>query len=144
MSKSIIPTHLRYSQNHEWALASTDDTVLVGITDHAQRLLGDLVFVEIPEVGRAVAADESCAVIESVKAASDVYSPLDGVIVEVNESLADSPELINQDPYGEGWIFRLKTTTSVDGLLDAIAYEALARADDEEEGSSTLANPALV
>lgn len=144
MSKSIIPTHLRYSQNHEWALASTDDTVLVGITDHAQRLLGDLVFVEIPEVGRAVAADESCAVIESVKAASDVYSPLDGVIVEVNESLADSPELINQDPYGEGWIFRLKTTASVDGLLDAIAYEALARADDEEEGSSTLANPALV
>ncbi|MFZ1680200.1 MAG: glycine cleavage system protein GcvH [Rhizobiaceae bacterium] len=144
MSKSIIPTHLRYSQNHEWALASTDDTVLVGITDHAQRLLGDLVFVEIPEVGRAVSADESCAVIESVKAASDVYSPLDGVIVEVNESLADSPELINQDPYGEGWIFRLKTTASVDGLLDAIAYEALARADDEEEGSSTLANPALV
>ncbi|MFZ1325678.1 MAG: glycine cleavage system protein GcvH [Candidatus Contendobacter sp.] len=144
MSKSIIPTHLRYSQNHEWALASNDDTVLVGITDHAQRLLGDLVFVEIPEVGRAVAADESCAVIESVKAASDVYSPLDGVIVEVNESLADSPELINQDPYGEGWIFRLKTTASVDGLLDAIAYEALARADDEEEGSSTLANPALV
>lgn len=144
MSKSIIPTHLRYSQNHEWALASNDDTVLVGITDHAQRLLGDLVFVEIPEVGRAVSADESCAVIESVKAASDVYSPLDGVIVEVNESLADSPELINQDPYGEGWIFRLKTTASVDGLLDAIAYEALARADDEEEGSSTLANPALV
>ncbi|MBL8251227.1 MAG: glycine cleavage system protein GcvH [Candidatus Competibacter sp.] len=145
MSKSIIPTHLRYTENHEWALAGTDGTVLVGITDHAQHLLGDLVFVEIPEVGREVAANESCVVVESVKAASDVYSPLDGVIVAVNEALADNPELINQDPYGEGWIFRLKTSASVDGLLDAAAYEAVARADDDEdETPSTLANPALV
>lgn len=146
MSKSIIPTHLRYTENHEWALASTDGTVLIGITDHAQHLLGDLVFIEIPEVGREVAANESCVVVESVKAAADVYSPLDGVIVEVNENLADNPELVNQDPYGEGWILRIKTTATLDGLLDAIAYEALARADDEENGEfpSTLANPALV
>ena len=144
MSKSVIPTHLRYAQTHEWALESIDGTVLIGITDHAQRLLGDLVFVEIPEVGRAVTAAESCAVVESVKAASDVYSPLDGVIVEVNEALADNPELVNQDPYGEGWIFRLKTTAKLDHLLDAAAYEALARADEDEDVSSTLANPALV
>ena len=148
MLKNLIPTPLRYTVNHEWALASVDDTVLVGITDHAQRLLGDLVFVELPEIGRTVAADESCSVVESVKAASDVYSPLEGVIVAVNESLADTPELINQDPYGEGWIFRLKTTATLDHLLDAAAYEAIALADADEEGdaplSGTLANPVLV
>jgi glycine cleavage system H protein len=144
MSKSIIPTHLRYAPSHEWALASIDSTVLVGITDHAQRLLGDLVFVEIPEVGRVVAAEESCAVIESVKAASDIYSPVDGVIVEVNEALGDNPELINQDPYGEGWIFRIKTNAALNDLLDAAAYEAIVRAEDEEDDhSGTLANPAL-
>jgi glycine cleavage system H protein len=142
---SIIPADLRYTENHEWARAGDDGTVTVGITDHAQHLLGDLVFVEIPEVGRVVAAAESCAVVESVKAASDVYSPLDGVIVEVNEALADNPELINQDPYGEGWIFRLKTAATLDGLLDAAAYEAVAAADDEDEDeTSSLANPRLV
>ena len=141
---SIIPAELRYTESHEWARANDDGTVTVGITDHAQHLLGDLVFVEIPEVGRAVAADESCAVVESVKAASDVYSPLEGVIVEVNEALADTPELINEDPYGEGWIFRLKTTATLDGLLDAAAYEAIAIADDEDEDASSLANPRLV
>lgn len=146
MSRSLIPVHLRYTQNHEWALAGTDGTVLIGITDHAQRLLGDLVFVEIPTVGRAVAADESCAVIESVKAAADVYSPLDGVIVAVNEALADNPELINQDPYGEGWIFRIKTSATLDDLLNAAAYEVIARADDEieEQFPGTLTNPVLV
>ena len=138
---SIIPAELHYTESHEWARANDDGTVTVGITDHAQHLLGDLVFVEIPEVGRAVDAAESCAVVESVKAASDVYSPLEGVIVEVNETLADSPELINQDPYGEGWIFRLKTTATLEGLLDPKAYEAIARAEDEDEGS--LANPSL-
>lgn len=141
---SNIPVDLCYSESHEWARANDDGTVTVGITDHAQHLLGDLVFVEIPEVGRAVAADESCAVVESVKAASDVYSPLEGVIVEVNEALADTPELINEDPYGEGWIFRLKTTATLDGLLDAAAYEAIAIADDEDEDASSLANPRLV
>lgn len=139
---SIIPTELRYTQTHEWVRANDDGTVTVGITDHAQNLLGDLVFVEIPEVDRAVAAAESCAVVESVKAASDVYSPLDGIIVAVNEALADRPELINEDPYGEGWIFRLKTDATLDGLLDAKAYEAIAIADDEDDEGS-LANPRL-
>ena len=141
---SNIPVDLCYSESHEWARANDDGTVTVGITDHAQHLLGDLVFVEIPEVGRAVAAAASCAVVESVKAASDVYSPLEGVIVEVNEALADTPELINEDPYGEGWIFRLKTAATLDGLLDAAAYEAIAIADDEDEDASSLANPRLV
>lgn len=141
---SNIPVDLCYSESHEWARANDDGTVTVGITDHAQHLLGDLVFVEIPEVGRAVAATESCAVVESVKAASDVYSPLEGVIVAVNEALADTPELINEDPYGEGWIFRLKTTAALDGLLDAAAYEAIAIADDEDEDDGSLTNPRLV
>ena len=140
---SIIPTELRYTQTHEWVRANDDGTVTVGITDHAQNLLGDLVFVEIPEVDRAVAATESCAVVESVKAASDVYSPLDGIIVAVNEALADRPELINEDPYGEGWIFRLKTDAALEGLLDAKAYEAIAIAEDEDDEGS-LANPKLV
>ncbi len=140
---SNIPADLRYTESHEWARANDDGTVMVGISDHAQHLLGDLVFVELPEVGRAVAAAESCAVVESVKAASDVYSPLEGVIVEVNEALADTPELINEDPYGEGWIFRLKTAAALDGLLDALAYEAIAIADEDDDASS-LANPNLV
>ena len=140
---SMIPAELRYTESHEWVRANNDGTITVGITDHAQHLLGDLVFVEIPEVDRAVAAAESCAVIESVKAASDVYSPLEGVIVAVNEALADNPELINQDPYGEGWIFRLKTAAALDGLLDAAAYEVIAVAEDEDDDGS-LANPKLV
>jgi glycine cleavage system H protein len=140
---SIIPTDLRYAETHEWVRANDDGTVTVGITDHAQHLLGDLVFVEIPEVGRVVNAAESCAVVESVKAASDVYSPLDGVIVDVNEALADSPELINQDPYGEGWIFRIKTNATLEGLLDADAYEVIAIADDEDEDAGSLTNSKL-
>ena len=138
---SNIPAELRYTESHEWLRPQEDGIVTVGITDHAQHLFGDLVFVEIPEVGRVVSAAESCAVVESVKAASDVYSPLDGVIVEVNELLADSPELINQDPYGEGWIFRIKTSAALNDLLDAHAYAAIALADDEDDAS--LANPKL-
>ena len=141
---SIIPAELHYTESHEWVRANDDGTVTVGITDHAQHLLGDLVFVEIPEVGRVVTAAEGCAVVESVKAASDVYSPLDGVIVEVNETLADSPELINQDPYGEGWILRIKTTAPLDALLDAKTYQAITIAEDEDEDASSLANPKLV
>lgn len=143
---SIIPPELRYAESHEWVRAEDGGIVTVGITDHAQHLLGDLVFVEIPEIGRVVTAAESCAVVESVKAASDVYSPLDGVVVEVNETLADSPELINQDPYGDGWIFRLKTSASLDDLLDAAAYQAIALADEEDEDGSngSLSNPKLV
>lgn len=139
----IIPADLRYAETHEWARTQDDSLVTVGITDHAQHLLGDLVFVELPEIGRVVSVAEGCAVVESVKAASDVYSPLDGVIVEVNELLADNPELINQDPYGEGWIFRLKTTSTLDTLMDAAAYEAIAAADDDEDGGS-LTDPRLV
>ena len=139
----IIPADLRYAETHEWARTQDDGLVTVGITDHAQHLLGDLVFVELPEIGRVVSVAEGCAVVESVKAASDVYSPLDGVIVEVNELLADNPELINQDPYGEGWIFRLKTTSTSDTLMDAAAYEAIAAADDDEDGGS-LTDPRLV
>lgn len=141
---SIIPSELRYTESHEWVRANDDGTVTVGITDHAQHLLGDLVFVEIPEVGRVVTAIEGCAVVESVKAASDVYSPVDGVVVEVNEALAENPELINEDPYGQGWILRIETTTALDALLDAAAYEAIAIADDEDEGASgSLTDPRL-
>lgn len=139
----IIPADLRYAETHEWARAQDDGLVTVGITDHAQHMLGDLVFVELPEVGRVVSAAEGCAVVESVKAASDVYSPLEGVIVEVNEMLADNPELINQSPYGEGWVFRLKTTSTLDGLMDAAAYEVIAMADDDED-SGSLTDPRLV
>ena len=133
---SHIPTDLRYAETHEWVRLQEDGIVTVGITDHAQHLLGDLVFVELPEVGRTVSAAESCAVVESVKAASDIYSPVDGVIVEVNELLADNPELINEDPYGEGWIMRIKTSAALEGLLDAAAYEAIAIEEDEDDDGS--------
>jgi glycine cleavage system H protein len=139
---SHIPTDLRYAETHEWVRLQEDGIVTVGITDHAQHLLGDLVFVELPEVGRTLSAAESCAVVESVKAASDVYSPVDGVIVEVNELLADNPELINEDPYGEGWILRLKTSAKLDGLLDAAAYEAIA-VDEDEDDDGSLTNARL-
>ncbi|MDQ5910036.1 MAG: glycine cleavage system protein [Pseudomonadota bacterium] len=133
---STIPTDLRYTETHEWALLQDEGIVTVGITDHAQHLLGDLVFVELPEIGRVVTAAESCAVIESVKAASDIFSPVDGAVVEVNELLTDNPELINEDPYGEGWIMRIKTSATLDGLLDAAAYEAIAVDEDEDEAGS--------
>lgn len=124
---SNIPDDLKYTKTHEWVRIHDDGTVTVGVTDHAQELLGDMVFIEIPEVGRTLAAAEECAVVESVKAASDVYSPAAGEIVEVNEALADNPQLINQDPYGEGWLFRLRPSESVsaDTFLDAEAYKIL-------------------
>src|SRR5271154_4070550 len=100
---SNVPTELRYTKSHEWVRKSPDGTVTIGITDHAQHALGDLVFAETPEFERTVAAGEACAVVESVKAASDVYSPLAGVIIAGNGTLADAPEKINTDPYGEGW-----------------------------------------
>lgn len=133
---STIPTDLRYTETHEWARLQEEGIITVGITDHAQHLLGDLVFVELPEVGRVVTAAESCAVVESVKAASDIFSPVDGAVVEVNELLADNPELINEDPYGEGWIMRIKTSATLDGLLAAAAYEAIAVDEDEDESGS--------
>jgi glycine cleavage system H protein len=120
---SSIPSDLKYAKSHEWVRAE-GDVVTVGITDHAQELLGDLVFVDLPEVGTSVDTDGECGVVESVKAASDVYSPLAGEVVEVNAALADAPETINSDPYGEGWIFKLKLSDAaeLDGLLDAAGY----------------------
>jgi glycine cleavage system H protein len=122
-----IPADRRYTEDHEWVQDNADGTVTVGITDHAQHALGDLVFVDIPEAGRSVAAREACAVVESVKAASDVYSPLAGVVTETNATLAAAPEHINTDPYGAGWLFRLRPAdpAALAGLLDAAAYGRL-------------------
>ncbi|MCZ8131928.1 MAG: glycine cleavage system protein GcvH [Steroidobacteraceae bacterium] len=121
---SNVPQELRYTKTHEWVKPLPDGGVLIGITDHAQHALGDLVFVEVPEAGRSVAAGEACAVVESVKAASDVYSPIPGEVLEGNAGLADAPEKINSDPYGEGWLLKLKPANAADvaALLDASAY----------------------
>lgn len=122
---SNVPTDLRYARTHEWLRTLADGTVEVGISDHAQHALGDLVFVEVPEVGRVLAAGDACAVVESVKAASDVYTPVGGEVTAVNTQLSGAPELVNQDPYGAGWILRLKPSGSVDNadLLLAADYE---------------------
>ncbi|MEA3413423.1 MAG: glycine cleavage system protein GcvH [Pseudomonadota bacterium] len=124
---SHSPEDLKYTESHEWVRTNDDGTLTVGITDHAQELLGDLVFVEPPEAGSQVTAKDGCAVVESVKAASDVYAPVTGEVVAVNDALSDSPEQINEDPYGEGWIFRVapETDNVVQGLMDAAAYEQL-------------------
>ena len=121
---SNIPSDLRYTKSHEWVRQAQNGAVEIGITDHAQSALGDLVFVEVPDVGRALQAGEACAVVESVKAASDVYSPLGGKVTSSNGTLASQPELLNQDPYGAGWLFRLQTSTPSDSsaLLSAAAY----------------------
>jgi len=123
---SNIPAELRYTASHEWVRSLPDGSVEIGITDHAQSALGDLVFVEVPEAGRGLQAGEACAVVESVKAASDVYSPIAGTVIAGNAELAGAPELINQDPYGKGWLLRLKPAdpATVGALLDAAAYEA--------------------
>jgi glycine cleavage system H protein len=129
---SNVPAELRYTKDHEWVRREDDGSVTVGITDHAQEQLGDLVFVELPEVGTSCDAGSECCVVESVKAASDVYCPVAGEVSAVNGALADSPELINSDAYGEGWLFRLTPTDggAVDALLDADAYQALVDAED--------------
>jgi len=123
---SNVPQDLRYTKSHEWVRSRGDGTLEIGITDHAQHALGDLVFVEVPEAGRALGAGEACAVVESVKAASDVYAPLAGEVIEGNAALTDTPELINEDPYGAGWMMRLKPGNAADvkGLMDAAAYSA--------------------
>lgn len=118
-----IPADLKYTKSHEWVRQEADGTVSVGITHHAQDLLGDMVFVENPTLGRVLAAGEECAVVESVKAASDVYAPVSGEVVAVNEVVEASPESINQDPYG-AWMFRLKPSGDLSGLMDAAAYQA--------------------
>jgi len=122
---SNIPSELRYATSHEWVRNEGDGTYTVGISEHAQELLGDMVFVELPDVGDAVSAGDDVAVAESVKAASDVYAPITGEVVAVNEELEDSPEQVNSDPYGDGWLFRIKAedATEVEALLDAEGYE---------------------
>ncbi len=123
---SNIPSELKYTKSHEWVSDNENGTITVGITDHAQELLGDLVFVELPEAGKALDAEEACAVVESVKAASDIYAPVAGEVTEVNEALEDQPELINSDPYGEGWLFKMKAADpdSLESLLSADDYAA--------------------
>lgn len=122
---SNVPADLKYVKTHEWLKPLPDGTVLVGITDHAQAALGDLVFVDVPKPGRKLAANEACAVVESVKAASDVYAPIAGEVVGANAQLANAPELLNQAPYGEGWLFKLKPANAADLalLLDAAGYQ---------------------
>jgi len=124
---SEIPSDLRYRDSHEWVRVEDDGTVVVGISDHAQGALGDMVFVELPEPGMSYDQGEACAVIESVKAASDVYAPLSGEVLKANGQLEDSPELVNSDPYGDGWLFRLlpSDASQIDGLMDAAAYAEL-------------------
>ncbi|WP_105169113.1 glycine cleavage system protein GcvH [Pseudoalteromonas sp. T1lg23B] len=121
---SNIPSELKYASSHEWVRAEGDGTYTVGITEHAQELLGDMVFVELPEVDDEVDAGEDCAVAESVKAASDIYAPISGTIVAINEELEDSPETVNNDAYGDGWLFRIKASdeSELDNLLDAEGY----------------------
>jgi glycine cleavage system H protein len=120
---SKIPAELKYAKSHEWVRV-TGDTALVGITDHAQHELTDVVFVELPAAGRSVKAGESCAVVESVKTASDIYSPVSGEIVETNKAVVDNPALVNTDPYGAGWFFKIKLSTPADvnSLLVATEY----------------------
>jgi glycine cleavage system H protein len=122
---SNIPSDLRYAASHEWVRPEGDGIFTVGISDHAQELLGDMVFVDLPDVGDTADLGDDICVAESVKAASDVYTPLTGEIVEVNESLEDAPEQVNSDPYGDGWLFKIKTSdeSELGNLLDAEAYE---------------------
>jgi len=123
---SNIPADLRFAESHEWARLEADGTVTVGISDHAQQALGDVVFVELTEVGKVFAAGDAAGVVESVKAASDIYSPVGGEVIAVNDELADSPELLNEEPYSS-WIFKLKPSdkSELDKLLDAAAYKAV-------------------
>ena len=121
---SNIPSDLRYTRSHEWLRRGQNGTAEIGISDHAQAALGDLVFVEVPDVGRTLQAGEACAVVESVKAASDVYSPVSGTVIAGNAALAAQPELLNEDPYGAGWLFRVQTNPTLDesALMSAADY----------------------
>ena len=124
---SEIPSDLRFKDSHEWVRVEDDGTVFVGISDHAQGELGDMVFVELPEPGMSYDQGEACAVIESVKAASDIYAPLSGEVVDANGELEDSPELVNTAPYGEGWLLKMipSDPSQIEGLMDAGAYAEL-------------------
>ncbi|BAJ03502.1 glycine cleavage system protein GcvH [Shewanella violacea] len=124
---SNIPTELRYASSHEWIRKEEDGSYTVGISEHAQELLGDMVFIELPDVGDTVTAGEDCAVAESVKAASDIYAPISGEVLAINEALEDSPELVNSDAFGDGWFFRVmpSDTAEIENLLNAEGYQAV-------------------
>lgn len=123
---SKVPVGLRYTKSHEW-VRDTDQGLVIGITDHAQDLMGDMVFIELPKIGTQLIAGKECAVVESVKAASDVYAPIAGEVIEVNQALTETPETLNSDPYGDGWLFKVRPLNKdvLKGLLDAPAYETL-------------------
>jgi len=124
---SNIPSHLKYTESHEWVAADEHGNARIGISDHAQEALGDLVYVELPAVGDEIGQGDPCAVVESVKAASDIYAPVSGKVIAVNEDLDDDPAIINTDPYDDGWLFQLELTESseLDGLKDAETYAGL-------------------
>ena len=124
---SDLPAELKYASSHEWARLDSDGTVVVGITDHAQEALGDIVYIELPEMGVAVDAGAEVAVVESVKAASDIYSPVTGEVVEINPVLEDEPETVNSNPYADGWLFRVKVASAdeLEDMLDADGYQAI-------------------
>jgi glycine cleavage system H protein len=124
---SEIPSELRYRESHEWVRNEGDGTVVIGISDHAQAALGDMVFIELPEPGMSYDQGEPCAVVESVKAASDIYAPVSGEVVEANAALEDTPELVNTDPYVDGWLFKIKLSdpAELEGLHNAEAYASL-------------------
>ena len=123
---SEIPSELKYTKSHEWVRDEDDGSVTIGITDHAQELLGDLVFVELPDVGTEMLAEDAACVVESVKAASDVYMPVSGEVIEVNDLLADAPETINDSPYDDGWLIKVKLSKpdELEDLMDADTYDA--------------------
>ncbi len=129
---SEIPTECRYANTHEWARLEEDGTVTVGITDHAQNALGDVVYVELPETDAQVNVAEEAGVVESVKAASDIYAPISGTVVAINSALDDAPETVNDDPYGDGWFFKIQPddAAQLDELLDADAYGEVCEAQE--------------
>lgn len=129
---SDIPDDLKYTKTHEWVRVETDGTVTIGITHYAQEALGDLVFVELPEIGQEVEIEEQCAVVESVKAASDIYSPIAGEVIKVNTALADKPELVNSSPYEDGWLFKVKLSeeSGLEELLTAENYEEILKQEE--------------
>ena len=122
---SNVPSDLKYISSHEWIREEDDGTVTIGITDHAQELLGDVVYVELPEVDSEVALEDELAVVESVKAASDIYAPLSGTVIAINDDLEDTPEIINSSPYDDGWMFKMQPSepSELDGLMDAESYQ---------------------
>lgn len=129
---SNIPTELKYAKSHEWVRKNDDGSLTVGISDHAQELMGDMVYIELPEVGALLEAGNDCAVVESVKAASDVYAPVTGEVIEANEKLADNPEIVNKEPFGGGWMFRMQPAdeAELDALMDAKDYESLLASEE--------------